>query len=224
MSERADRRSWGAIPERMARRPSDHRGYPVPWFVHQRSDGSWDFRIIRKHGVEEALRRRTCWLCGESLGRFVCFTVGPMCVVNRITSEPPAHLDCALFAVRACPFLTRPAMRRNEKGMEGFAPQPGFAALDNPGGAAIVTTRFYEAFAPQRGQPGILIRFGEPESVAWFVHGRAATHDEAREVFVRGAVRLHAIAKAESPIAEREVIAAIKVASRTLPPPEAGVR
>ena len=42
------------VPDRMLHLPIDERGFPVPWFVHKRDDGTYDFRVIRRGGIAEA--------------------------------------------------------------------------------------------------------------------------------------------------------------------------
>ena len=60
--------------------------------------------------------------------------IGPMCAVNRITSEPPCHPQCARYAVQACPFLSQPRARRNEKDLPEERREAAGIALDrNPG-------------------------------------------------------------------------------------------
>src|SRR4030095_12652609 len=80
------------MPSRMAKLPRDARGYPVPRFVSW-YDGKPDFRIADTRYLEHCFRARTCWLCGELLGRYLAFVIGPMCAVNRTTAEPPCHRD-----------------------------------------------------------------------------------------------------------------------------------
>src|SRR5215831_18617572 len=116
------------LPRRMKALPVD-RGYPVPWFVEW-IDGVPDFRIMDGRKLVRAVRERLCWVCGQPLGSFLAFTVGPMCAVNRISSEPPSHRDCAVFSAKACPFLTRPTMRRREAGRPEEAEQPGGMMID----------------------------------------------------------------------------------------------
>jgi hypothetical protein len=60
------------------------------------------------------------------MGRFMAFVSSPIVAINRITSEPPCHQDCAQFAVKHCPFMTRPKMKRNEQNLPGeYAEMPG---------------------------------------------------------------------------------------------------
>ena len=117
------------IPRRMQSLPVDpKRGVPVPWFVVWLDEagepcaagkGTPDFRVVRPNGIAVAHTHQLCWVCGERRGTFSAFVIGPMCAVNRISGEPPAHLECADFAGRACPFLVRPAMKRRETNLRG---------------------------------------------------------------------------------------------------------
>src|SRR5262245_2742625 len=94
------------VPERMRKLPL-HRGYPVPWFVEW-IEGVPDFRIMDGRKLVRAVKEKRCWVCGELMGSYLAFTIGPMCAVNRISAEPPSHRECASFSARGCPFLTRP--------------------------------------------------------------------------------------------------------------------
>src|SRR5882672_8370685 len=121
------------LPERMRSLPLDQRGYPIPWFVHIDEKGP-DFRVVKRGAVTGAYRGGTCWLCGYKLGVYKTFVIGPMCGMNRVTSEPPCHRECALYAAQACPFLTRPLAVRNARDMpEGHVPPAGEGIMRNPG-------------------------------------------------------------------------------------------
>src|SRR4029077_20531487 len=132
-----------AIPPRIARLFRDSRGFPVPWFVQwcENAERSWpgvgppDFRVTDSRRFAAAIKQHLCWVCGESLGRHQVFVIGPMCVVNRVTSEPPNHRDCAEFAVKACPFLTQPRMRRNVKNLPDESELPAGFHIDRIPGA-----------------------------------------------------------------------------------------
>lgn len=164
-----------SFPDRMKRLPLDARGFPIPWFVHV-TKGVPDFRVVRPGGVVTAFRSKTCWLCGERLGSFYAFNIGPMCAVNRVNSEPPSHRDCAVFAAQACPFLNNPRMRRNEKDLPEDRIAPGGIHIPrNPGVACVWITR---SFRPFRATGGTLFELGDPVKVMWFAEGRTATRDE----------------------------------------------
>ena len=161
------------MPARIARLPRDHRGFPVPWFV-RRIDGEPDFRLVEP-GKLAAAHKGRCWTCGEPLGVHRVYVIGPMCVINRVTSEPASHRDCAEFAARACPFLTRPRMRRNQKDLPEDRTVPGIHLDRNPGAVALYETRTARPF---RAGEGVLFRLGEPTRVDWFAEGRPATRAE----------------------------------------------
>jgi hypothetical protein len=165
------------MPVRIASLPRNAVGYPIPWFVARLDDGTRDFRIAGKTQYITALRRRLCWICGQPLGRYVAFTIGPMCAVNRISAEPPAHRDCGIYAAQVCPFLSNPTMRRREVSGDITA-AAGKPLLRNPGVALVWVTRDYRPFRAHAGNDGILIEVGEPVETLWYAEGREATRVE----------------------------------------------
>jgi hypothetical protein len=189
------------MPPRIRALPLDPRGYPVPWFVCW-IDGKPDFRVIDSAKFRAALRFRRCWICGEPLGSHFAFVIGPMCAINRISSEPPSHVDCAIFAAKACPFLTLPKAKRRTANLpsEGRAP-PGNHLERNPGVALIWKTRNFSPFRAPDG--GILIRIGDPNETIWFAEGRAAMRDECLASIDGGYPFLEEEAASEGPDALR---------------------
>lgn len=207
MSEAHPRFKPGDVPPRMRGLPLDHRGFPVPWFVawvdakgnlwDQGRPGSVpDFRVVDQRKLVRAVKERRCWLCGQPLGRFLAFVIGPMCAVNRVNSEPPSHRECAEFALWACPFLSRPRMRRNEIDLPpGMIPAPGIHLDHNPGVMALWVATGYEAVQPSHGRPGTLFELGEPVSLHWYAEGRPATEVEIGDALGRGLPQLRAISE-----------------------------
>jgi hypothetical protein len=172
------------LPSRMKSLPLDRRGYPVPWFVAI-IDGEPDFRVIGAGKLLKAHRQHRCWICGDFLGRHHTFAIGPMCAINRVSSEPPSHHDCAEFAARACPFLTRPEAKRREAGLPEERQAPaGIGLARNPGVVVLWSNRTYQVIpvAPE----GMLFDTGAPELVEWFCEGRPATRAEARAALMDG--------------------------------------
>jgi len=207
-------------PTRIRGLPMDARGFPVPWFVHW-DKGEPDFRIIGAGRFATAIRQKLCWICGGRLGQALAFTVGPMCVINRVSSEPPQHLDCARFAAVACPFLANPRMRRNEKDVppDRIDP-PGIHSTDNPGACAIYVTRSFHLFWPQRpGEGRPLIEMGEPQGVLWYREGQPASRSQALAALERGLPKLKVLADtAADPVdANRELGRAMERALATVP-------
>ena len=176
------------IPARIGRLPVSPAGYPVPFFVQwfedgkpsDRGIGTPDFRVADAAKIGLALRKKLCWTCGEPLGAHLAFLIGPMCAVNRVISEPPSHFQCAEFSAKACPFLSQPRMRRNEKDPpeDGIVGAPGFGFKRNPGAACVWITRSFKIFRPEIGNDGILFHLGTPERVFWYAEGREATRAE----------------------------------------------
>lgn len=200
------------IPRRMTKLPINDKGFPIPWFVHN-ENGISDFRVIGRGKIEDAVKWKKCWLCGEKLGINMVFTIGPMCSINRVSAEPPSHLDCAQYAVRACPFLNNPRMRRNEKNMEGK--NPGGIMLErNPEATALWVTHHYERFKVQNGW---LIHLGDPEYVLWYKEGRTATRPEVQAAIAGGLPHLEKLAIEEGKEATEELYKAILRAQQFLP-------
>lgn len=189
------RRELHPIPARMRGRPIDHRGYPVPWFVTEKTaDGLWDFTVVDKRRRDEAIRRRVCWVSGEPLGRYVAFVLGPMCTINRVAADPPVIPEIAEWSARVCPFLSRPLARRPHYTGQGST--PGLMVPDNPGLCAVWTTKDYYC-----GRDG-LFALGDPEVVSWWQRGqRVDDSAEARLIYEERASRLKAMAAEEGPAA-----------------------
>lgn len=185
-------------PYRMSRLPIDKHGRVVPWFVAN-VNGQPDHRVIKPGALREAYSNQICWLCGDRLGRFKAFVLGPMCTVNRLSAEPPSHLSCAEYAVQVCPFLTTPRMVRRENNLpEDFSLPAGVMIRRNPGVAAIWTTlKFSLEFDP--ASQGLLFRLGDPSSVLWFCEGREATRAEVEESIESGLPILMEMAQSEGP-------------------------
>jgi hypothetical protein len=143
-----------------------------------------------------AVRHKRCWMCGQPLGKFYTFAIGPMCMVNRNISEPPSHLACIEYSVKACPFLTQPRMRRNEKDMpQGHI--AGIGIMDNPGLTVVWTTLSYKAFKPHGG--GVLFEIGDPEHVEYYTEGREATREEVFTVLKERIPKLYEQAEKDGP-------------------------
>jgi hypothetical protein len=191
------------MPPGIARLARDRHGRPAPWFVHADEQGVPDFRVIRRGGVEDAHRFGWCWVCGRPRGRHAAFVIGPMCAVNRVSPEPPSHLDCAMYSARVCPFLTTPNMVRRESGLPGDRRDPaGVMIRRNPGVSLVWSSRTWTR-VPAPG--GHLYDVGEPTAVRWLARGRDATRHEVLESIDSGLPILRAEAEREGPRAVRQL-------------------
>jgi hypothetical protein len=186
-------------PAPIAKLKVESRGFPVPWFVPW-YEGQPEFRAVDPHQIAYAHKHGLCWICGgKLLGDLKAFTIGPMCAVNRASAEPPSHLACSRFAVRACPFLTKPMAKRRPIGDLPHAPAAGIMLDRNPGATLIWKTRTYRT---ERDPNGILFRLGSPIGVEWYAEGRQATREEIMASITSGLPLLADMARAEGPEAE----------------------
>jgi hypothetical protein len=174
------------------------RGYTVPWFVDW-VDGKPEFRAMDGAKYVRAVRESLCWVCGHKLGVAKCFVAGPMCGINRTSSEPPCHPECARWSAQNCPFLSNPTMTRredeviNNTRMRDTA--PGHAITRNPGVTMLWFTRDYEVFDDGRGNP--LITMGTPTAVEWWCRMNPATRAEVEDSIHSGLPSLEAMARTQ---------------------------
>jgi hypothetical protein len=205
------------LPPRMERLPLDAKGYPVPYFVAW-VDGVPDHRIVDAEKLRAARRDKACWLCGQPLGRYGAFVIGPMCCINRVSSEPPSHVDCADFAARACPFMTKPkAVRREAALPDGVKEPAGIMARRNPGVTLLWVSERWRSFAAPGGE---LVDIGEATETRWYAEGRRATRAEVEASIASGCPTLEALAAQEGPHALAELARRRKHAERYLPADE----
>lgn len=214
------------MPARIARLPKDHRGYPVPYFAAWTKDGKLcdpgegepQIHIADHRKLMLCATKGRCWVCGEQMGRFMTFTIGPMCTVNRTSSEPPAHTECAEWSTRGCPFLTKPRMKRVDPGeMKDKIVSPAGEMIErNPGCTALWTTRQCRVL---RTDKGILFKLGEPVTpVLWRAEGRPATLAEVRASMNSGMLILMKMAASEGKDAIAALLKARTDAEKYLPP------
>ncbi len=139
-----------ALPARMRDLPVDpERQLVVPWFVAW-LDGKPEFRAMDGVKWIRAIREHLCWVCGERLGVWQIFVMGPMCGITRTTPEPPCHQECARWSARHLP--------------------------EAMGVTLLWTTRRFEILEDGAGKP--LIHIGDAESVEWWAEGRQSTREE----------------------------------------------
>lgn len=203
------------LPDRMRKLPRDKHDRVVPWFVAF-IDGVPDFRVVRAGGISDALRFNTCWLCGQPNGRYAAFVIGPMCAVNRVSSEPSSHRDCAQYAARACPFLANPNMKRRENNLPDDTVDPaGVSIRRNPGVALVWVTRRWHMFRDPKGLP--LFDIGDPDQRYWYAHGRDATRDEVLESIDSGMPTLRKTAAQAGALAAVELELQLRDAMKLVP-------
>ncbi len=203
-------RSWLEKPTERIAKLFVSSGFPVPWFVAW-IKGEPEFRAMDPIKWAKALNKRLCWCCGQPLGHYSTFVIGPMCAINRVSSEPPSHPECAKWSARNCPFLTQRQMERREDEFTANAQSVGGIAIKrNPGVTLLWTTDTWAVFADGNG--GKLIRIGDAHETAWYSHGRAATREEVLESVRTGLPALEGPAMAQGRRAV-EALAIMKTAA-----------
>jgi hypothetical protein len=195
------------MPASIAKLEVDERGYPIPFFVDYLPDGTPEFRAADAKKLVRCVKEALCWVCGEKLHASrlgfkstLAFAIGPMCVVNRISAEPPSHPACAEWSARNCPFLARPHAKRRED--EHFNAQvqaelqPGIPLRRNPG----VTAVWYcGGFQIQPTKTGPLFNVGKlTKPISWWKEGRTATREEIMESISTGLPSLQATCAEEA--------------------------
>jgi hypothetical protein len=158
-----------------------------------------DDRVVDGRKFDKAVKERRCWLCGGKLGRIKASVIGPMCAVNRITSEPPCHPQCAKYAVQTCPFLSQPRARRNEKNLPEERREAAGIALDRNPGVSVIWESLVDSkpFRPMYGAQGTLFDLGPAYRVTWWRQGVPATRYEAMQSLKEGLPKLREVAVAE---------------------------
>ena len=201
------------LPARLAHLPLSESGFPAPWFVAWR-DGVPDFRCMDNQKFKMAVEQDRCWTCGEINGVHKVFAIGPMCAVNKVTAEPPSHLECAEYSVKACPFLNDPKRRRRENDMPEDGLVVGEMIKRNPGVTLLWSTR---KFNPFRIDGGVMFQLGEPTALSWWCRGRTATRAEVDASIESGIPLLRASAATDGPDAVAELESMYRAAQKYLP-------
>lgn len=89
---------------RLQRRPQ-WQGYPIPFFATQRTDGTWDFKVVSEPNRMRCAKESLCWVCGEPLLTPIVFLGGPAATEKLLYNDGPMHPECADDALALCPFM-----------------------------------------------------------------------------------------------------------------------
>jgi hypothetical protein len=162
------------VPARLASRPRDDRGYPIPATVLVDSaTGKPDFRVTDIHKWVAACSKKTCSLCGDPLGRHLAFLGGPGSFESRYFTDLPMHRECAEYALQVCPYLAVP----NFKYSESITAPAGFTLnvsddVDStrPSKFALAITMSYQAMRTRSGT--FVVQAAPWEQVSWWQDGK----------------------------------------------------
>ena len=116
------------MPARVAARPRDERGYPVPAITPWR-DGVPQFALTSVPRSYICAVERRCSICAdvmepgpvwrvlagpETEGVVAARAAGHRFLNRAPTAEAPGHRACMLYAAVTCPYLARPTARRGQ--------------------------------------------------------------------------------------------------------------
>ncbi len=84
----------------------DHRGYPIPFLMMP------DQQImIDGNKMKRCVLEKRCMICGQKLANKKWFIGGQASAQNRLFTDPAMHEECARYALRVCPFLSKSDMK-----------------------------------------------------------------------------------------------------------------
>lgn len=96
------------IPKRMRKLPKERRGYPVPFVTMlDPFTNEPDFRVLDVRRQMQCVNQKLCAMCGESLGKYIAFIGGPRSRDGHSFFDPGMHRECAEYAAKVCPFISR---------------------------------------------------------------------------------------------------------------------
>jgi hypothetical protein len=120
------------IPLSLAHRPVAG-GLALPWANAELAGGGVDFRSPHTARYERAWKECLCQSCGNPAGPRAVLVCGPRQVLTLRFDEPPTCPPCAVYASRACPFVSgrsviypdRPRITEGHRGEKCFDPSCG---------------------------------------------------------------------------------------------------
>lgn len=208
------RKNLPPLPVRLAKLAVAENGYPIPYFVGKK-DGKIDFRVVDQDKILQCIRFSKCWICGEPLGKFKSFVGGPISTLTALSYEPPCHVECATFAVKACPHIinTMHSLRPVEE-------SPAIAVNKNvmthhPDVYAVYTTDSYTV-DPNQGH--LSFNIGHPLSIEWWYKGGLATREQVDAAIEKAVVKMcEGMSSSQSTQVQRSISMAVARLNRFLP-------
>jgi hypothetical protein len=96
------------IPFNLSKNDRDRRGLPIPFIVYRDTLGVPHFTIDDVGKLNLVLAQGLCGLCGNPLQPGEMWMIGgPLSAFHAegMYIEPPAHEECARYAIQVCPFI-----------------------------------------------------------------------------------------------------------------------
>ncbi|WP_293196293.1 hypothetical protein [Ottowia sp.] len=155
----------------------DSRGYPIPAFVLVPESGEPDLRVLDRAWWLYAVEYRRCGICGQPLGRHLAFVGGTASISNRLFTDLPMHVDCAQYALQACPFLAAPTFKYASSipQLDGVATRMSEAVSDQrPTIYGMGVTRSFQVVVAGDNTPALLA--SAFERIEWWSKGARIDH------------------------------------------------
>ena len=152
------------MPRRVARLPREKRGYPVPFVTMlDPYTNEPDFRVLDIRRQMQCINEKRCGICGQQLGKYIAFIGGTRSRDGHVFFDPGMHRDCAEYAAKVCPFISRENAAYRDLTEEDQAKYTQIivnqeAERPNPDMFIVVTTEFK---AQSTSQQGFVIIAGE---------------------------------------------------------------
>jgi hypothetical protein len=180
------------LPIRVAARPRDERGYPVPAITPWK-DGKPAFAQQNAFRTLICLAERRCTVCGTMMlpGRVyrvmadglrniaLALDTGMPYINTAPANEGPGHLTCMLYSAVVCPYLSSPAARRQIATTIGKEHIP---RGDQRGTEAAVVGFDSYRWQVGAGTGGIQIFFGQPTEMLSYADGNDLAAELTAEV------------------------------------------
>lgn len=149
------------MPDRIRVLGHDAVGNPSLFFAQRGANGLVNYRAPRPEAVDQCLKHRLCYICGQQLGRNKTFLTGPVGALRQIALDPPCHRSCAVYAAQACAYFTKPRLRPD--------------VMPTHNATCLWTTR---SFVPLPIDNAVHFHLGKPIEMTWFRQGEIASYEE----------------------------------------------
>lgn len=103
------------IPFNLSKNDRDRRGFPIPFIVYRDTGGVPHFTVDDTRKIDLVLAEKRCGLCGKPLKLGQMWMIGGASALHNadeIFTVPPAHKECARYAIQVCPYLAAPVYSR----------------------------------------------------------------------------------------------------------------
>ena len=116
------------IPDRMKRFPLWMDRYPIHFTVAI-ENGVPLFNQVSRLRQLEAAAKNLCHLCGQRLLAPYYFICSERDVKDKACKDGPMHLECAMYAIKACPFLANPDYTGKRPAIQDAGPSTAAALI-----------------------------------------------------------------------------------------------